>query len=215
MKPATIDPPEIHETLWDGIAGQTGWDIGANCGQTLTQMVSRFPTVHVFEPAAECLPWLNPWATRENHGRTVRIWPIAVSDFAGQITLLELPDKIDTGQLVTDIRGMEWNPQQPGATERTVPARTVDSLADEIGPPDFMKIDVEGHEMRVLAGAYQTLKDFQPELLIEFHSPQLHTRIIECLHHHDYTDIDTIRHPHYPPKGRMWHQHGWVRASAE
>ncbi len=206
MKPAAIDPPEIHNSLWIGFNGTTGWDIGANCGQTLPEMTGRFSTVHAFEPAAECRPWLDKWDA-------VTVWPIAVSDYDGQITLTELPDKIDTGQLVTaGTHGMEWNPDQPGALSRTVPARTVDSLAEELGPPDFLKIDVEGHEMRVLAGAWQTLTDHRPDLLIEFHAPELHLRILECLNHHGYRHIATVRHPHYEIGSPMWLQHGWVRA---
>jgi len=211
MKPAVVDPPEIHNTLWHGINGTTGWDIGANCGQTLPEMTGRFHTVHAFEPAAECRPWLDTW-TRHR----VTVWDYAVSDLDGDIELTALPDKIDTGQLVTaGTHGMEWNPEQPGAVTRTVPARTVDSIAEQLGIPDFLKIDVEGHEMRVLAGAWQTLIDVRPDLLIEFHSPELHLRIQECLNHHGYRQIRTIRHPHYAIGTPMWLQHGWVRAAAE
>lgn len=214
MKPAAIDPPEIDATLWKDIGGQVGWDIGANCGQTLPQMTSRFAEVHAFEPAAECQPWLRPWtvdaATRRG---TVRVWPVAVSDTDQPIELYAVPDKIDTGQLVTPTDGMEWSRRLWEAEhQRQVPATTVDTMTEKIGPPDFLKIDVEGHETRVLTGARQTLTDFMPRLLIEFHSPELYRRCRECLIHHGYRGVEVIRHPHYPPDGPMWHQHGWIRA---
>lgn len=209
MKPAAIDPPEIHHTLWDGVTGVVGWDIGANCGQTLPEMTGRFQQVHAFEPAVECAPWLQVW----DDNNRIRYWPYAISDTVGDVELIALPDKIDTGQLVTaGTYGMEWNPDQPGAPRRTVPATTVDAMVEQIGPPDFLKIDVEGHEMRVLSGAWQTLNDYRPDLLIEFHSPRLLSRVRECLTHHGYGDFTVIRHPHYTVDSFMWHQHGWVRA---
>lgn len=50
-----------------------------------------------------------------------------------------------------------------------VPARTVDEVVDELGLTrlDVVKIDVEGHELRVLRGAMGTLAQFHPTVLIE------------------------------------------------
>ncbi len=211
MKPAAIDPPEIHSQLWAGFHGTVGWDIGANCGQSLPEMTTRFTQVVAFEPADECKPWLSAWMARPKVNLVVSDY--AVTDVDGPVTLTALPDKIDTGQLVTaGTVGMEWNPDGPGAVPRVVTGRTVDSLVEELPAPDFLKIDVEGHEIRVLSGAWQTLTDYQPDLLIEFHSADLYDGIIECLHQHGYQRLDTVRHPHYPKGGPMWHTHGWVRA---
>lgn len=208
MRPAPIDPPEIHPTLWDGFEGNVGWDIGANCGQTVSEMLRRFQNVVAFEPAAECRPYLD----RLLHHFNFAWCDYAISDTDGQIQLAALPDKIDTGQLVTPgTHGMEWSPDVPDAVARTVIARTIDSLVEELPPPDFLKIDVEGHELKVLTGAWQTLTDYQPALLIEFHAPELYEQCIQCLLAHGYTNIEPVRHPHYPPGSPMWHQHGWLR----
>ncbi len=140
MKPAAIDPPEIHQTLWDGINGQVGWDIGANCGQTLPEMTGRFEIVHAFEPAAECRPWLDRWSAQHDQ---LYVWHLALSDTDQPVDLLALPDKIDTGQLVTVTAGMEWSRCVWEADQqRRVPATTVDTMTEKIGPPDFLKIDV-------------------------------------------------------------------------
>lgn len=207
MKPAPIDPPEVHAQLWDGYSGQTGWDIGANCGQTLPELTSRFKTVHAFEPAEECWSYLAAWPE-------VNLHKIALSDVNSTIDLVALPDKIDTGQLVTgNCEGMEWNPKNPNGVLRTLEARTVDAVANDLGAPDFMKIDVEGHEEKVLTGAAYVLTEHKPSLLIEFHSPQLYDFCLKLLTGLRY-DVEVVRHPHYPKDSWLWHQHGWLKAFA-
>jgi FkbM family methyltransferase len=208
MKPAVPDPPEVHHRLWAGFMGAVGWDIGANCGQTLPEMTRRFRQVIAFEPATECLDYLH-------HQPGVLVLPIAVSDIDATIDLVAVPDKIATGQLVTaGTHGMEWNPDAPGARPRRVLAATIDTLADKLGAPDFCKVDTEGHEVRVLLGATRTLAAITPAWLIEFHSADLHRACVDILEAAGY-DVFTIRHPHYPPGGDMWFQHGWIRALPE
>lgn len=209
MRPAPIDPPEVHNHLWDGYSGGIGWDIGANCGQTLPEMLKRFTTVHAFEPAEECWSYLEAF-------RGVTLHKIAVSDENGEIPLIALPDKIDTGQLVTgNCIGMEWNPQDDRAQVRTLEAKTVDTLVNDLNiRPDFMKIDVEGHEEKVLKGAAMTLVEHRPNLLIEFHSPELYQYCTELLKSLKYQTVETVRHPHYPADSWLWHQHGWIKAFA-
>lgn len=207
MRPAPIDPPEVHAHLWDGYKGNTGWDIGANCGQTLPELTARFKTVHAFEPAEECWPYLAGFAG-------VNLHKIALSDVDENIQLVALPDKINTGQLVTgNCEGMEWNPKNPNGVVRTLEAKTVDTAAASLGIPDFMKIDVEGHEEKVLTGATMVLSEAKPNLLIEFHSPQLYNFCFNLLTKLKY-DVEVVRHPHYAADSWLWHQHGWIKAFA-
>lgn len=209
MRPASIDPPEIWHILWADFRGDVGWDIGANCGQTLGVMGERFKHVYAFEPAAECWPYLEAQA-----GPHLEVLALALTDTDGPLHLIELPDKIDTGQLVTaGTHGMEWDPDNPLANTRQVHGRTIDSLLrdGDMAAPDFMKIDVEGHEYKVLYGAKRTLAVVRPDLLIEFHTRDLHDQVRDMLVGYGYS-CQTIRHPHYPPGGEMWWTHGWIRA---
>lgn len=209
MKPASIDPPEIWPVLWADFGGACGWDVGANCGQTIPVMKSKFERVIAFEPATECWPYLE-----EHAGPQLDILGIGLTDSDGPLHLIELADKIDTGQLVTaGTHGMEWDPDDPLANTRKVHGRTIDSLLHEgeLPAPDFMKIDVEGHEYKVLYGAKRTLAMVRPDLLIEFHTRGLHDQVRDMLQGYDYT-CQTVRHPHYPPGGEMWYTHGWIRA---
>ncbi len=209
ITPAPIDPPEIHRQLWDGYLGEVGWDVGANCGQTLPEITNRYTYVVAFEPAVECHEHLAGWV-----GRTgVLVCDYAVSDVDGDVDLAALPDKINTGQLVTPgTHGMEWSPDVPTAVARTVKARRIDTLIAEGTPaPNFIKVDVEGHEQRVLDGAVQTIADYKPSWLIEFHTPHLHDYCEQTLRSAGYR-IETIRHPHYSYGSPMWLQHGWLKA---
>lgn len=217
MQLAPIDPPEIDRLLWQDFCGDegvesVGWDIGANGGQSLQHMLARFDRVIAFEPAEECQSLLGAWYT--NHSDRLVICPIAVSDVDGAVELLAVPDKIATGQLVTDaIKDMEWDADDPAAFIRQVPCQTIDSLSTVHGSPDFMKIDVEGHEMSVLRGAKRLLAENPPDMLIEFHATELYHQCIELLTAAKYT-ITTVRHPHYAPGSDFWHMHGWLRCFA-
>ncbi len=51
----------------------------------------------------------------------------------------------------------------------TVPAVTVDQLAEKYGTPDVLFIDVEGFECHVLAGARETIRKSRPDIFIEVH----------------------------------------------
>jgi FkbM family methyltransferase len=210
VKPAPIDPPEIWNELWEGFSGNTGWDVGANCGQTLMIMLDRFKKVYAFEPAKECWPYLAGYPE-------VIVEHFGLSDKDGLIDLIALPDKIDTGQLITaGTHGMEWDPDDPGGLLRQVPGRTIDSICRDRShdAPDFMKIDVEGHELKVLFGARRTLNVFRPQLLIEFHTPDLHKDVRQLLETYGY-HCDTVRHPHYPPGSDMWSTHGWLKCRVD
>jgi hypothetical protein len=68
--------------------------------------------------------------------------------------------------------------------ELTVPSISLDHLVfqtKELHPPNVVKIDVEGAEVRVLKGAVQTLTQFRPKLFIEIHGPREHTDCREFL----------------------------------
>jgi hypothetical protein len=49
-----------------------------------------------------------------------------------------------------------------------LPARTIDDLAQDFGPPDILFIDVEGFECHALRGAKQTIGS-RPDCFVEVH----------------------------------------------
>lgn len=60
---------------------------------------------------------------------------------------------------------------------------TLDNIVDELKltKVDLIKIDTEGAEVEVLNGAYKTLDQFTPRLIIEFHSEDDKNRISSML----------------------------------
>ncbi len=124
---------------------------------------------------------------------------------------------INTGQLVSlEAEGMEYDARSQGAVERFVEARTVDSLIKEgWDVPDFLKIDVEGHELKILEGGAETLRTYKPDMLVEIHSAYLGETIKNYLEGFGY-NIETVRHPHYVPGSGMedrYNVHFWYKVT--
>jgi len=134
-------------------------DVGANNGVTTQIMASVFKLVHAFEPnprlAAElaiCAP------------KNVSVHPYAVSSQSGSADL-SIP--ISKGVLLSGWGSLSGNLFKDFERLQMfkVETRTIDSFQFE--RVDFIKIDVEGHEMSVLEGAMETIRRCRPWLVIE------------------------------------------------
>jgi len=92
---------------------------------------------------------------------------LAISDLDAQLSFDIPPDS----------NGGVGRLSSPGgnAGAQTVTSVTLDRFVEEHGITrlDAMKIDVEGSEMRVLAGARETIARFKPAMVIEFNPPCL------------------------------------------
>lgn len=217
VRPAVPDPPEITAFLWDGFGcgwggepAGTGWDVGANAGQSVVYMRLLFKKVISFEPY---LGSYDLFRTLFPHNDIHRV---ALTDHDGEVDLALPPgEQTETGQLVTPgTPGMEWSVRDWSVVPRvTVPGRTADSLARVLGLPDFIKVDTEGHEARVLSGAQEILETRQTDWLIEFHSEANYYWCMGELEDAGYR-VEVQRHPHYKERSPKWKGHGWLRAFA-
>lgn len=201
---ADDDPQGIQAQQWEGFSGTLGFEVGGNCGQTTGLMLSRFDQVVSFEPAVESMAVL-----RERFGDEPRVAlsPLAVSDHTGTVELREVPHALEKGMLVTDI-GEDYS----SATLREVPCATLDWLASQWGVPDFVLIDVEGHEVAVMRGASEVLIKAGTSFLVEFHLEKFYDECVNIFQQANYV-VEPVRHPHYAPGTPLWRGHGWLRAT--
>lgn len=210
FSPAVPDPPEVDPILWAGFhQTPVSFDVGANGGQTLPRIHAFSDVVVAFEPSLESFTYLSE---RFSGIDGILLTPLAVSSESGSVDLVAAPGKIDTGQLVTaGPEGMEWSAAAAKGEVRSVPCITLDHYAESTGLwPEFLKIDVEGHEEYVLKGADNILLT-GPEMLIEIHSEKLGRSIQELLTETYGYRIEVVRHPHYDSSSLLYRSHFWLR----
>lgn len=134
-------------------------DVGANNGVTTSIMAGLFAKVHAFE-ANPRLAGLLKAAAPGN----VEVHDMALSSKAGK-AVLTVP--ISAGVTLEGWASVEAPllAQFEQLNQIHVETRTLDSFA--LSEVDLLKIDVEGHEMAVLAGAAETIRRCLPWLIIE------------------------------------------------
>jgi FkbM family methyltransferase len=148
--------------------GDTFVDIGANLGLFTihaADVVGPTGRVHAFEPCARTFEWLRENVAL-NQWKHVELHPVALSDHAGSAELITATEgKAAYNSLAKPYVGGELGTQRVDTT-------TWDSFANEsklTGKIALMKIDVEGWETKVLAGAVDTLsRSDAPVLQVEF-----------------------------------------------
>jgi FkbM family methyltransferase len=157
-------------------------DVGANCGLYTTMACMANPDIHAvaFEPVPRVNAALSNNVRENNLESRVILLNVALGDSNGTVAFHEAYDTT-MGSLATEgYRG------QTGKLIE-VQCRTLDSIVDELQiEPDFMKIDVEGFEHAVLAGARRTLRAFRPRMVLEANPGDPVERVMEILSDHGY-----------------------------
>jgi FkbM family methyltransferase len=164
--------------------GATVYDIGANRGQMtlfFARAVGPTGTVVAFEPVPELFADLAR-NCKLNGLSQVRPYNLAASAARGEARFDYTAGSSTQGKL-TDA---EPQYQVDGASPITVRTCRIDDLVDEIPPPAFLKIDVEGAAGKVIAGARQTLDRCRPGIYVELHGPGEQQAIKALLQDHRY-----------------------------
>lgn len=201
-----LDTHRDQAGAWDVISGASGnlaLDIGSNIGQAARVLAQNFTRVVSLEPCEESYSVL-----AAEMPANVTCLPHAVSDHDGEITLDVADRSIGTGQLVTGPGLPMWG-ERTGT--RTVKATTLDSLLATYGPPDFVKVDVEGHECQVLAGGTRLFTEVRPYVIVEVHRAENELGVRGYLPGYDLT---VLRHGDYVRKdGVVYQNHYWIHGS--
>ncbi|GFG67012.1 hypothetical protein MKUB_45020 [Mycobacterium kubicae] len=167
-------PHDLALTVADHFTptGATAVDIGASWGlftYHLARRVGKPGRVYSFEPHPDNAVMLRRLAAAR---AGVRFRQAAVSDAAGYA---ELSVPQHHNRQVTAQASLAHGFDGQGVDVRQVKVPTV-RLDDELGPDinvDFVKIDVEGHELSVLRGGASLLRRCRPAMLIEIEQRHL------------------------------------------
>jgi FkbM family methyltransferase len=157
-------------------------DIGAHVGIWSTRLAERFKRIIAFEPVPkhiECwkqnmLKFTNKGMTDKYHewGNISKLETVAISDVSGT-GIMKVPNVTNSGMASLDHEKKHGRWLQPGwdnFPEVEVETRSLDSF--EFDQIDFIKIDVEHLELKVLQGAENTIRKHKPIMYIEIHDPE-------------------------------------------
>jgi FkbM family methyltransferase len=137
-------------------------DVGACVGTHSTFFAMCCPADHVyaFEPRARQRARLEGTLELNDLHDKVTVFSSALSDAHGEVTV-----RLD-------------------GREHTLPTRRLDRLVR--GPVALIKIDVEGMEPQVLAGATNLLRRYRPRVFVEAQTNEDVERVQECLRPYGY-----------------------------
>ncbi|MEX2465855.1 MAG: FkbM family methyltransferase [Gemmatimonadota bacterium] len=175
------------------------WDVGAHRGYATLladDVIGPEGSIHAFEPSTVNRGYLAQHL-RWNGADRVDVHRSALADFDGTAefggTGSSVSHKLVGAPPGEPAATGTADPSSAGSSIESVPVRTISNLVEGGVPaPTFLKIDVEGEESGVLAGARQLLDDLgkdgtqMPVILVSVHSgPQL-TACLDFLRGFDY-----------------------------
>ena len=157
--------------------GDCFYEVGANTGYYARFVLHHLPVgpLVAFEPMSGNLDLLrrNLELGRFDAGRC-RVMPLALSDEDGSADL-QVDDVADGSAVLDRLTGGAASGGRAarglGPKVERVEVRRLDGLiaAEGLPPPGVMKIDTEGAEALVIAGAVSTLRAHRPRLVIATH----------------------------------------------
>jgi FkbM family methyltransferase len=161
--------------------GGIAYDIGANYGIhafLMATLVSDSGQVYAFEPSPAIFQGLNE-NIEMNRLHHVKCVQAGVWDHSGRAQFLS-GHHLGAGHCA-EIR-------QSAGSSMDIDLLSLDDFVFERQhhPPDFIKVDVEGAEAKVLAGARRVLETYRPVLLIDLHNPEQDVAVGTTLMRLDY-----------------------------
>lgn len=173
----TEEELEFREKYWNIQPGEIVFDVGSSYGAYSLTATALGAQVYCFEPEPGVFSDLV---------RNIKLNNWSKKCLAFNMGLWNKPAIIDMKSYAP-----HWPAQSISGDY------TMDSLDNfiknkEINKIDWLKIDVEGAEEKVLEGAQNLLKEFHPKLIIECHNfldPEISLRIKEGLTNYTFEEI--------------------------
>ena len=162
-------------------AGSTLLDIGACMGGYSLYAANRKVRVHAFEPESQNFALLCRNVAINQFGDKITPWPMALSDKSG-FDMFHVQSMKVGGSCSSYAEEVNFHlePKQY-AFHQGACATTIDEFTAKYGAPNHIKIDVDGLEHKVLAGATRTLR-IVDSVLVELNTAlPLHQAIYETM----------------------------------
>lgn len=153
------------------LPGSVVFDIGAHVGfYTLlaSELVGNKGKVYAFEPLKRNILYLKKHLTL-NKISNVEVFEVAISNVNNQVKFKQ------------ENSSSEGHICQEGNIYVTV--ASIDRIIEEnnLLPPSYMKIDIEGGEINALKGAQNTLLKYHPTIFLATHGINIHKNCCEYL----------------------------------
>tara|TARA_B100000029_G_scaffold14811_2_gene15294 strand:- start:121 stop:969 length:849 start_codon:yes stop_codon:yes gene_type:complete len=148
------------------------FDVGCNIGinAILFNQFSSMKRIYLFEPNPDALSLAVENSILNGFSKKVRIFNYCISNKNNNTEKFYSVLEGAAGSLHKDFSSTANDLN----TSYDVKTKTIDKICeDENVIPDFVKIDVEGHESQVLEGAKKTALNGKTKFLVEMHSSNL------------------------------------------
>ena len=162
--------------------GMLVFDVGGNIGFMSLLFSSLGARVVTFEPSPVTVPRLERNLALNPHRPVAAVIRAGASDESGEARLTDC--------------GTMSNISPEGRLK--IQLVRLDDVAEKYGFPNFLKIDVEGHAGKVLAGAPRIL-EHAPSMMIEVHHLDEESAVFRVLSDR-YSLMSLDGHDHYPKR---------------
>ena len=156
------------------------FDIGANNGNFTDTIIDQFKTIICFEP----IPYLinGKLAEKSKTYKNIKVDSRAISDKNGIAKMLICPDSYAISTLEHSWAHLSRFCDHSFTESIDVQTITLEEAIKQYGIPDYIKIDIEGHELKVL-NVFNTLLD-DTTICFEW-TEEYKNELIETINHLD------------------------------
>jgi FkbM family methyltransferase len=187
--PLGLYEPGLAEILYRAAGSPRAclWDVGANVGIFSLLFARQGAAVVALEPDGENLLRLKQHlAANEPWSAAVRVHAAAAGASPGLGTLIRTSSGAET-------RVESQSDAAPHVESQVCVVVTLDALAATEPPPSVVKVDVEGAEVAVLAGAGRLLRDAGAVWFVEVHNARTDAAVRDVFAASGYAVVDGDR----------------------